>query len=78
MWIDSICVNQNDIQEKIYQVRLMGEIFPKAERVLIWLGEISAQSRLARFESELKPLGHKLSDLIFINDPSRETVSADG
>jgi len=55
----------------------MREIFHKAERVLIWLGEISAQSRLARLESELKPLGYELTDLIFINEPLRQTVSAD-
>ena len=39
LWIDSICINQSDIQEKNQQVRLMGEIYKKARRVLIWLGE---------------------------------------
>jgi hypothetical protein len=45
MWIDAISINQDDIPEKNNQVALMSEIFHKAERVLIWLGNISAESR---------------------------------
>ena len=39
LWADSICINQMDIIEKSYQVRLMGQIYATATRVLIWLGE---------------------------------------
>lgn len=39
LWVDSICINQNDNDERSQQVRLMGEIYRRASTVLIWLGE---------------------------------------
>jgi hypothetical protein len=39
LWVDSICMNQKDELEKTHQVRLMGDIYQKAEVVLIWLGD---------------------------------------
>jgi hypothetical protein len=38
-WADAICINQNDTQEKTRQVRMMGEIYGKAQNVIIWLGK---------------------------------------
>ena len=38
LWIDSICINQEDSQEKSEQVCLMAEIYARAENVLVWLG----------------------------------------
>ncbi|KAJ8523080.1 hypothetical protein ONZ45_g415 [Pleurotus djamor] len=39
VWIDALCINQNDVKERNEQVRIMGEIYQKARQVLIWLGE---------------------------------------
>ncbi|KAH7084146.1 heterokaryon incompatibility protein-domain-containing protein, partial [Paraphoma chrysanthemicola] len=41
LWIDSICINQNDNTEKSWQVSMMGNTFKNASRVYIWLGEAS-------------------------------------
>ncbi|EHK18457.1 uncharacterized protein TRIVIDRAFT_12429 [Trichoderma virens Gv29-8] len=38
LWIDAICINQKDDEEKAAQVQLMFEIYENAERVNIWLG----------------------------------------
>ncbi|KAI1120293.1 heterokaryon incompatibility protein-domain-containing protein [Nemania abortiva] len=38
MWIDAICINQNDIPEKNIQVPRMGSIYRLARRVVAWLG----------------------------------------
>ncbi|KAI0872350.1 heterokaryon incompatibility protein-domain-containing protein [Hypoxylon argillaceum] len=38
VWIDSICLNQEDIEEKSHQVPRMMEIYQIASVVLIWLG----------------------------------------
>lgn len=38
LWADAICINQVNKDEKSHQVRLMGEIFRRATRVLSWLG----------------------------------------
>jgi hypothetical protein len=39
LWIDSICINQDDIEERGEQVRHMKKIYSGAERVLVYLGE---------------------------------------
>lgn len=38
LWVDAICINQNDTLEKNIQVPLMGLIYSHAKSVLIWLG----------------------------------------
>ncbi|ROW03245.1 hypothetical protein VSDG_01564 [Cytospora chrysosperma] len=39
LWIDAVCINQQDDAEKGIQVGLMGEIFRKSRQVVIFLGE---------------------------------------
>ncbi|KAH6670470.1 heterokaryon incompatibility protein-domain-containing protein [Halenospora varia] len=39
LWVDSICINQNDNIEKSSQVQQMSTIFASASRVCVWLGE---------------------------------------
>lgn len=43
LWVDAVCINQEDGIEKSLQVRKMGEIFRKAKQVLCWLGEDNEQ-----------------------------------
>ncbi|KAI5861658.1 heterokaryon incompatibility protein-domain-containing protein [Durotheca rogersii] len=37
IWIDAICINQSDPQEKAHQIRLMHNIYSKARKTTIWL-----------------------------------------
>lgn len=39
LWIDQITINQRDLAEKTEQVRRMGKIYAKAEKVWIWLSK---------------------------------------
>ena len=39
LWIDQICINQDDVFEKNAQLLLMGEIYKRAHDVLVWLGD---------------------------------------
>ncbi|KAI0106694.1 HET-domain-containing protein [Daldinia grandis] len=39
LWADAICINQDDSNERGSQVSRMKDIYSKADRVLIWLGE---------------------------------------
>ncbi|ETN41110.1 uncharacterized protein HMPREF1541_03045 [Cyphellophora europaea CBS 101466] len=62
IWVDSICINQNDISEKNIQVGMMKYVFSYATSVLVWLGTTSRESFLVnefrnwRFsESAYKP-----------------------
>lgn len=38
VWADAICINQSDNAEKSQQVMRMGDIYSKASRLFIWLG----------------------------------------
>jgi hypothetical protein len=39
LWVDAICINQNDTDERNYKVSLMGTLYSEAKEVIIWLGE---------------------------------------
>ncbi|EWZ30171.1 hypothetical protein BFJ70_g1773 [Fusarium oxysporum] len=39
LWIDALCINQADNDEKSKQIRLMHEIYSQAQEVLIYLGK---------------------------------------
>ena len=39
LWVDQICINQDDLQEKNQQVAMMGTIYQRAWTTLAWLGE---------------------------------------
>jgi len=39
LWVDAICINQDNSHEKIVQIRLMSDIYQSAESVKAWIGE---------------------------------------
>jgi hypothetical protein len=38
LWIDAICINQDDISERNHQVTQMGTMYKNAVRCVAWLG----------------------------------------
>jgi heterokaryon incompatibility protein (HET) len=40
LWVDALCINQADNQEKMHQVGMMGRIFQQCLRCIVWLGII--------------------------------------
>jgi len=55
IWVDAVCINQDDRQERSIQVRNMKQIYSKAERVIAWLGEESENS--SRVIKSMKDFG---------------------
>ncbi|GKU06232.1 unnamed protein product [Fusarium langsethiae] len=47
MWIDALCINQSDIEERNHEVKRMGDIFRLATRVVAWIGPTYEGSTLA-------------------------------
>lgn len=45
LWIDAICINQQDVGEKEYQVPMIRDIYRSCRRVLVWLGEHDRHTR---------------------------------
>ncbi len=46
-WIDHICINQSDLDEREQQVSIMRDIYSKASGVVVWLGEPAENDKLA-------------------------------
>lgn len=44
LWVDAICINQEDLRERSEQIKLMGDIYRNAKEVLIWLGDESGDT----------------------------------
>ncbi|CAN9314445.1 unnamed protein product [Alternaria sp. RS040] len=47
LWIDAICIDQRDEKDKSHQVAMMTDIYSKADRVIVWLGESTPESDYA-------------------------------
>ena len=69
MWIDAICINQEDINERNVQVSRMGTIYHEARQVVVWLGPGRPNSDLAI--STLRDLGQ---DVLFDVEKYRLTT----
>lgn len=71
LWIDAICINQRDIPEKTKQIQLMAQIYSKAARVIVWLGEAEDDG-----DKALEQLRQLASDDTKDGDtPNREVIS---
>ncbi|KAL8718324.1 MAG: hypothetical protein Q9225_004521 [Loekoesia sp. 1 TL-2023] len=47
LWVDAICIDQSNTQERSNQVRQMQDIYRQAQNVIVWLGEKGQQSTAA-------------------------------
>jgi hypothetical protein len=56
LWIDSICINQDDLQERAEQVKIMGQIYRSACRDLLWVG-----ADMEKYSQVLPILEHEYS-----------------
>jgi hypothetical protein len=39
IWVDAVCIDQTNLEERKQQVQLMAKIYSKAYRVVVWLGK---------------------------------------
>jgi hypothetical protein len=46
LWIDAVCINQEDLQERSQQVGIMRDIYRNASETIVWLGEETENSGL--------------------------------
>ncbi|KAI1124008.1 heterokaryon incompatibility protein-domain-containing protein, partial [Nemania abortiva] len=52
LWVDAVCINQRDAQEKTQQVAMMGDIYHAASQVLTWIGDPSLDSKSMTNEAD--------------------------
>lgn len=46
-WVDNLCIDQDSVSEKNHQVHLMGEIYSRARKVVVWFGPGPPEMRKA-------------------------------
>ena len=62
-WIDAVCINQQDIEERAAQVQLMRYVFSQAMEVWVWLGrDLSPVRELVRCIRRADKLPSSLTD----------------
>jgi hypothetical protein len=66
IWIDALCINQDDLAERAAQVAIMTEIYSQCERTIVWLGDGAYDRDLAKFyilhQDAVPPLGAYLKE----------------
>ncbi|KAI8931887.1 hypothetical protein NX059_010791 [Plenodomus lindquistii] len=64
LWVDAVCINQNDPEEKALQIAIMHKIYQQAQRVIVWLGEGTKQTdKGMNFIPELISAGNRAARL---------------
>ncbi|KAF2823946.1 hypothetical protein CC86DRAFT_384464 [Ophiobolus disseminans] len=63
-WIDQICIDQRNLQERSSQVGMMSEIYQRATSTLIWLGSDSAPLKEAAQEFTQSKCIHALDTML--------------
>jgi hypothetical protein len=74
IWVDAVCINQEDKKERAQQVQFMAKIYNQANRVVVWLGEAADYSDLAL--EEIRVAGRKKSTNSSNNESIRRAVLA--
>lgn len=54
LWVDALCINQDDNVEKSRQVLRMTDIYRKARKVLVWLGKDDDDAQEGDLDEENK------------------------
>jgi len=54
LWIDALCINQRDNQEKNVQVSMMKEVYSNGRKTYVWLGLDNIWTSLAFQEMEMR------------------------
>ena len=45
LWVDAVCINQGDLEEKTIQLQRMADVYSNAKNVCVWLGESDTDGR---------------------------------
>lgn len=47
LWVDAVCIAQDNLEEKSAQILRMGDIYQRASSVIVWLGDSLPETSLA-------------------------------
>jgi hypothetical protein len=72
MWIDAICIDQNNEEEQGQQIQYMAEIYSKASHVIVWLGE--AENDINRALEEIRLVAENVSIEPLVSEPTKQAM----
>ncbi|KAF7671351.1 hypothetical protein GT037_010676 [Alternaria burnsii] len=77
LWVDAICIDQENLKERGEQVKIMRQIYAHAARVLVWLGPADdetavALQEIARLKNHVASRGLSLEFLKAMTDEGPE------
>ncbi|KAI9759448.1 MAG: hypothetical protein M1840_003356 [Geoglossum simile] len=68
IWIDAICIDQENHEEKIPQINMMERIYSCAKTVLVWLGECTTPHLAAQSMAQLEPQNKQVGSFFIEKD----------
>jgi hypothetical protein len=74
LWVDAVCINQNDDIEKEHQIAFMAQIYGFASRTIVWLGEAANDSNQAIEDIHLAASGGLGASYYTISD-GKKTIT---
>jgi hypothetical protein len=75
IWIDAICINQSNHEERNMQVKMMDLIYKKADAVLIWLGpQDTVAKQAARAMVNLSMSPQLVAQTLDLSDHHRSVI----
>lgn len=74
LWVDAVCINQNDQVEKVNQISKMGEIYNRCMRTIVWLSENVAEPDHAAADRNMYPARRSIKDLVTGNACGTTTI----
>ncbi|RYP14835.1 hypothetical protein DL767_010375 [Monosporascus sp. MG133] len=74
IWVDAICINQARDEDKEEQIQYMAEIYSKASRVIVWLGEVEDDGDQAL--EEIRLIADEMSGEPMANEPRKQVILA--
>jgi hypothetical protein len=72
VWIDALCVNQGDLEERSEQVKLMRDIYSQTWRVIVWLGEDEANDAITAIRIIEKAADYCYADVNASNEDGED------
>lgn len=67
LWVDAICIDQSNVEERGQQVQMMAQIYARASAAIVWLGNDDSDARIAfdilqEYVPVLRKIVHKYVD----------------
>ncbi|KAF2679719.1 HET-domain-containing protein [Lentithecium fluviatile CBS 122367] len=72
LWIDALCIDQENVEERNHQVQQMGQIYARATQVISWLGKTEEDQKFLSHEEFTRPSSSINKDVLISPVPYQD------